>query len=205
MDEVRHHSLWDVAVLGMLHEQPMHPYEMQRLLRERHKDDVLVLKKGSLYHAINRLLDGGLIEVVKTSREGKRPERTTYRITPDGEVALIRWLREKIAVPRREPSMFMASISFLVYLTPKDATAQLELRCERLRQEVAGWETSLKQLSGWLPRIHLVESEYLLVQLQAELKWTQAVVADLQSGALTWDLEAILKAASESSARANAK
>ena len=33
----------------------MHPYEMQRLIRERHKDDVLDLKRGSLYHAIDRL------------------------------------------------------------------------------------------------------------------------------------------------------
>lgn len=200
MDDARHHSLWDIAVLGMLHEQPMHPYMMQSLLRERHKDEVLVLKKGSLYHAINRLLKGGLIEVVKTSREGRRPQRTTYRITSTGERALIHWLREMISIPRREPSVFMASVSFLVYLTPQDAAEQLANRAQKLEQEVATWASSLKSLSAWLPRIHRVEGEYLLSQLQAELKWVQGLVPDLKSGEFTWDLAAILKAAAEMSA-----
>jgi outer membrane protein assembly factor BamB len=46
----------------------MHPYEMQRLIRQRHKDDFLDLKRGSLYHAIERLLRAGPIEVWETSR-----------------------------------------------------------------------------------------------------------------------------------------
>ena len=54
----------------------MHPYQMQRLLRLRHKDEILVLKRGSLYHAIGRLMRAGLIAVKTTGREGKRPERT---------------------------------------------------------------------------------------------------------------------------------
>ena len=77
----------------------MHPYEMQRLLRERHKDELLVLKPGSLYHAISRLLRSQLIEAGETTRNGRRPERTTYRITPEGDAELIRWLRQMIAVP----------------------------------------------------------------------------------------------------------
>ena len=67
------HGLWDLAVLCFLRERPMHPYEMNRLLLERHWDDVLVLKKGSLYHAIRRVLDAGLIEALGTSRDGRRP------------------------------------------------------------------------------------------------------------------------------------
>jgi len=77
--------VWDLAVLCFLRERPMHPYEMQRLLLDRHWDEVLVLKRGSLYHAIRRLVSSKLIKIVGTSRDGKRPERTTYQITPAGE------------------------------------------------------------------------------------------------------------------------
>ena len=52
-------SIWDVAVLAFLHEAPMHPYQMQQLLRLRHKDEILALKRGSLYHAIARLQRAG--------------------------------------------------------------------------------------------------------------------------------------------------
>ncbi len=33
-------SLWELTVLSLLREEPMHPYQMQRLLVERHKDEV---------------------------------------------------------------------------------------------------------------------------------------------------------------------
>ena len=33
----------------------MHPYELQRLIRQRKKDDFLDLKRGSLYHNIERV------------------------------------------------------------------------------------------------------------------------------------------------------
>ena len=68
-------TLWSLAVLGLLREAPMHPYEMQRQMHRRHTDDLLALKRGSLYHAINQLQRDGLIEPVEISREGRRPER----------------------------------------------------------------------------------------------------------------------------------
>ena len=52
-------GIWEIAVLGTLRDAPMHPYQMQRLLRHRHKDEILALKRGSLYHAIGRLERAG--------------------------------------------------------------------------------------------------------------------------------------------------
>ena len=74
-----------LAVLTLLVEAPSHPYEMQRKLVERGKDEVIQFKPASVYRMIERLEQGGLIEVMGTDREGKRPERTVYRITEDGE------------------------------------------------------------------------------------------------------------------------
>src|SRR5262245_47080897 len=90
-------NLWSLTVLCLLRARPMHPYEMQRLIREWHKDEFLDLKRGSLYHAIERLRGAGLIDPVKTSREGRRPERTVYRLTAGGEQAVLDWLGEMLA------------------------------------------------------------------------------------------------------------
>src|SRR5213082_2812156 len=87
-----HPTLWELAVLSLLRERPMHPYEILRLLKERHKDDVLVLKRGSLYNAIRRLEGAQFIEALETTRNGRRPERTTYRLTEAGERGLTDWL-----------------------------------------------------------------------------------------------------------------
>src|SRR5271170_7017053 len=109
-------GIWETSVLALLREAPMHPYQMQRLLALRHKDEILALKRGSLYHAIGRLLRAGLIAVETTGRDGKRPERTTYRITSAGSKEFKLTLRKILSVPRREASDFMAAMSFLVHL-----------------------------------------------------------------------------------------
>src|SRR5438094_9982748 len=101
-------NLWSLTVLCLLRTRPMHPYEMQRLIREWHKDEFLDLKRGSLYHAIDRLRRTGLIEAVETRREGRRPERTVYRLTEQGEQAVQDRLRQMLATPARETNPFFA-------------------------------------------------------------------------------------------------
>lgn len=185
-------GIWEIAVLALLREAPLHPYQMQRLLKIRHKAELLALKRGSLYHAIARLLKAELIAVEGTGREGRRPERTTYRVTEAGVEALGQGLRRMVAEPRRESSEFMASMSFLVYLPPAEAAERLEERAQRLEAEIAAHKTGLEGASAFLPRIHLVESEYLIAMLTAELGWVRGLADDLWSGDLDWNLDQIL-------------
>jgi DNA-binding PadR family transcriptional regulator len=101
-----------LAILNLLYERPMHPYEMQQLMRERGHDQVIKLKGGSLYSTIERLTAAGLITPVETTREGRRPERTVYAITETGQDELTMWLHElrpsrptnTRGLPRRWPS-----------------------------------------------------------------------------------------------------
>jgi len=186
-------GLWEIAVLSMLQEEPMHPYRMQRLLHERHKDEMLVLKRGSLYHAIRRLLRWKLIEVAGKQRDGRRPERTAYRMTRDGKHELLRALHRTLGTPRREPSEFMAALSFLVYLDAKDATARLEERERWLGGAIREHSAGLKSVARHVGRIHLIESEYLIAMQKAERTWVREIIRDLRSGRLRWDLAEILK------------
>lgn len=192
-DAPAHQNLWELAVLAFLAEKPMHPYEMQRLLAERHKDELLILKRGSLYHAINRLLDLVLIEPQGTGRTGKRPVRTTYGITPAGRAALLEWIHEMISVPLQESSEFMAALSFLVHLTPKDAIPDLKQRVRWLEQNIVELDSSIASLTPRITRINLIESEYLSALRKAEVAWIKNLVNELQTGKLTWDLKAILR------------
>jgi DNA-binding PadR family transcriptional regulator len=186
-------GIWEIAVLALLREAPMHPYQMQRLLRLRHKDEILVLKRGSLYHAIGRLTRSGLIAVKATGREGKRPEHTTYRIVPAGRDAFINTLRKIVATPRRESSGFLTAMSFLVFLNPDEAGRQLKERARNLSAEIAQLTAGLASASTQVLRINLLESEYLLAMLKAELLWVREIEKEIQAGKLRWDLEAIFR------------
>jgi DNA-binding PadR family transcriptional regulator len=169
----------------------MHPYEMQRLIRQRHKDEFLDLKPGSIYHAIERLQRADLIEPVETSREGKRPERTVYRLTELGQREVLDWLRELLARPVREKSQFLAAMSHVAHLTPEDARDQLKERANRLEVAMVALDAVLQSLLTRLPRVVLVEAEYARAMLEAERQWVLTVIEDLRAGRLTWNTEAL--------------
>src|SRR6516165_5318292 len=81
-----------LAVLACLAEHPMHPYEMAATMRTRGQDASIRLNYGSLYGVVETLLKRGLIEEQEVMREGRRPERTVYRITDDGTTELEDWM-----------------------------------------------------------------------------------------------------------------
>jgi DNA-binding PadR family transcriptional regulator len=188
----RRRDLWALTVLCLLRIRPMHPYEMQRLIREWHKDAYLDLKRGSLYHAIERLRREGWIEIVETSREGRRPERTVYRLTECGARGGVEWLCELLAKPLREPTQFFAALSFLPHLSPKNVLDRLRERVGLLEVEIADFDGVLRMMVPRIGRLVLVEVEYARAMRQAELAWVKSLIEDLRSGALKWDPQRLI-------------
>ena len=181
-------NLWALTVLCLLRERPRHPYEMQRLIRQRRNDTFLDLKRGSLYHAIARLQRGGLIEAVETQREGRRPERTVYKLTEAGEREVLGWLRDLLAKPGQVSTPFFAALSFLAHLRPEDVLAQLGARADRLEAEIAGTDAALREIMPKIGRLVLVEVEYTQAMRRAELEWVRALSEDIRTGRLPWTL-----------------
>lgn len=186
-------NLWSLTVLCLLRQRPMHPYEIQRLIRERKKEDFLDLKRGSLYHAIGRLQKAGLIEAVETQKEGRRPERTVYRLTDDGERELLAWLRELLSKPTPDSSPFFAAISFLPHLTPEQVVDRLEERMRVLEAEIAAFDSSLTELTPRIGRLVLLEAEYARAMRRAELSWVGSVIEEIRAGRLAWDPAVVLR------------
>src|SRR4029450_1415388 len=90
--------LW-MVVLSLVCEEPMHPYRMQTLIKERGKDEVAnVAQRNSVYQTIAGLRRAGLIAVRETSRDERRPERTVYAITDGGRRRFQEWMRTVIAM-----------------------------------------------------------------------------------------------------------
>jgi DNA-binding PadR family transcriptional regulator len=176
-----------LVILGMLIEEPMHAYRLQKLIQARGKDTVVnVRQRTSVHQVLDRLLRFGLIEVLETGRAGGRPDRTVYRITPDGRRVAEQWLCEALTSVGEEFPEFPAGVSMIVMLAPDQARAQFEIRAAKVRAELARLE-AVKRSVATLPRLFLLEDDYQATLLTAELGWLRTVIADLASGALTWD------------------
>jgi len=179
-----------LAVLAFLHEAPMHPYRMQRLIKDRGKDQVInVEQRASLYQTINQLLRAGLITFWETTRQEGFPERTVYKLTDKGHDTAVTWLRDMLSMPAQEFPEFPAAVSLLPLLTPEDAIQQMEIREGRLTDQIASIDEEIQTNAVSLPRLFLLEAEYMRIMLEAELKWVRSIIVDLRSGQLTWNQE----------------
>lgn len=182
----------------------MHPYEMQRLIKQRAKDRVInVGQRANLYKTIHRLHRDGLIVPRETVRSAQRPERTVYEVTADGRDTAMAWLRDMLSAPREEFPEFPAAVSFLPMLAPDVVIRQLEIRRDRLMEALSTQEAALAAVSDWLPRLFSLEEEYRRAMLNAELSWVNGLLADLQAGRLTWSQEWLAELSARLSPPAN--
>src|SRR5688572_5594100 len=100
-----------LAVLALLHEAPMHPYRMQRLIKDRGKDQVInVGQRASLYQTINQLLRAELITLWETEQEEGFPEQTLYKLTEKSHATALNWMREMLSNPAQEFPEFPAAV-----------------------------------------------------------------------------------------------
>jgi len=112
-----------LSILQLLDERPMHPYELAATMRERHQDEFIRLNFGSLYHTVDVLERNGWIVTAEREKEGNRPERTIYRLTPTGREVLVDVVADIVARPRREYPHFAAGLMFMHHLDAARAGA----------------------------------------------------------------------------------
>jgi len=187
-----------LAILAMLYEAPMHPYRMQRLIKERGKDEVInVAQRASLYQTLPRLQREGLIAARHKETEEKRPERTVYAITDKGRTTLLDWMRQMLCTPKREFPEFPAALSFLPLLSPEEALHQFELRAAASEAELARLDAQVATAAITVPRLFLLETEYVRAVQAAELKWVKELIHDLRSGRLHWNQAWLRKIAAQ--------
>jgi len=172
-----------LAVLALLFERPMHPYEMGVILKQRHKEDSIKLRYGSLYTVIELLLKRGMIAARETAREGRRPERTVYEITPTGTEELHDWMADLIGMPAKEYPQFEAALCLLPVLPPDEALALLRQRQKLLEQDIVVLAGQIAGISAQnFPPLFLVETEYRLALMKAEQAFVAGLIGRIESG-----------------------
>ena len=161
----------------------MHPYEMGVILKQRHKEESIKLRYGSLYTVIAFLLQRGLIAARETEREGRRPERTVYEITPAGAAELHDWMADLISQPIKEYPQFEAALCLLPVLPPDEALALLRRRLNLIEQNAAALGRQITDVSvANLPPLFLVETEYRLALIKAEQAFVAALIQRIENG-----------------------
>jgi DNA-binding PadR family transcriptional regulator len=171
-----------LAVMACLTERPMHPYEMAATMRTRGQDASIRLNYGSLYGVVETLLKRGLIEEQEVVRDGRRPERTVYRITDDGRTEVDAWLAELLGRSAKEFPQFEAGLSLMGVLPPDRVVELLDQRVGTLHERLAELDAIVAATTGnGVPRLFLTEMDYERALVEADCAFTEQLARDIES------------------------
>ena len=172
-----------LAALALLAERPMHPYEMYQLSMQRRDHRLVKIKPGTLYHAVRRLAESGLVAAVGTEREGNRPERTTYEITDDGRDQLQSNVALMLAQVAAEYPVFPFALGEAHNLPDEEVVRLLTTRLSALRETIGEIEAGIAVVHGKnLPWAYWLQLEYLHTVISAQATWLESAITDIGSG-----------------------
>ncbi len=156
-------------------------------MRVRHHDEFIRLNFGTLYHTVDVLERKGWILPIEREKEGRRPERTIYKLTESGQEVLTRTLGELLRKPTREYPQFVAGLMFMHHLAASEAASHLHERAASLDALVTKFEHVLAELHRQgLTRLALIEMEHKIAMLDAERKWVRKLEGEIVDGKLEW-------------------
>ena len=196
----------ELAILGLLKEQPLHGYELKKRLGET-LGFVWGVSFGSLYPALRRLERSGAIESVGELADGPaavpvpatgslsgesaaarlrrraRPSRRTrkaFRITPTGEALFAELLVVAPTAGGDEEKTFALKLAFCRYLPPDGRLELLERRRADLSERLARTRRAVSGRAGLVGRDHYSRSlaEHRTLSTERDLVWVEELIAE---------------------------
>ena len=165
----------ELAVLGLLHEGPMHGYELRKRLNLM-LGWGRVLSYGSLYPTLKKMLRGSLIEEAATTvAPVTRRPRIVYQLTEAGQREFERLMMEVGPTAWEDDNFdirfaFFSSTDMEIRLRVLEGRrTRLQERLDRVQRELAMTQQEVDRYAGELQR-HGVES------VQREVNWLSDLI-----------------------------
>ncbi len=169
-----------LLILGVVRRlQPVHGYDVRRVLAEWDADAWSGVRSGSIYHALTSMSRDALLEPVDAGRVRGGRARIRYRLTVAGEREYQRrlhhqwWSYEPVSDP------FLPAFSFVPDVPPVEAAAGLRHRADVLRDLCARLTDPLQRQA----EPHAAEMvELVLARARAEIEWCERVAVRAGKG-----------------------
>lgn len=173
-----------LLVLGVVRSHgEAHGYQVRRELQSWSADRWANVQPGSIYHALKKLAKDGLLTEVGTVEAGTGPERTAYRITPDGDTEFLTLVARGLSEPNRGTDSLSAAVTFLTALPRAQAVHLLEQRAIALDGTRTSAAHSVDSWASMGKPDHVTELARLwLYACETEIRWTRDLIAHLQEG-----------------------
>ncbi|MBG0826947.1 PadR family transcriptional regulator [Planomonospora sp. ID67723] len=175
----------ELAVLGSLHETPLHGYELRKRLNAL-LGMFRAFSYGSLYPCLRQLLNDGLIAEEEPAPESAVPltgrrSKIVYRLTAEGKERLQELLTQ--AGPSAwEDESFGIHFAFFRHTEAEVRLRILEGRRSRLEERLDGVRTALARTRERLDSYTLELQRHGLESVEREVRWLNELIATERRG-----------------------
>jgi DNA-binding PadR family transcriptional regulator len=170
----------ELAVLGLLHETPMHGYELRKRLNSL-LGAFRAFGYGSLYPCLKELLARGLIADDTPAATAAKPlagrrSKIVYRLTADGKERLQELLAES-GPAAWEDDGFGVHFAFFGQTRADIRLRILEGRRSRLEERLDGFRAALARTRERLDSYTLELHKHGLESVEREVRWLNELIA----------------------------
>jgi DNA-binding PadR family transcriptional regulator len=127
-----------LAILGFLMEKDFYGYELKKFM-ERFMGPWSDIKFGSIYYALEKLTQDGLVQPAADAPAGAQPERAVYRITEKGRQVFLQMLDESLTALQQIHFLLDVSLFFAGNLPHERVAELLRQRAEKVDQLRQAW------------------------------------------------------------------
>jgi len=182
----------DLAILGILHESPMHGYELRKQLTTKLGAFRAAISYGSLYPTLRRLQASHLItegepapasgvELAEIPPMTSRRGRVVYKITAEGKERFQELLVQAGPETYDDPA-FGVHFAFFARTDQQTRIRILEGRRRRIEERREGLREVLARAAERLDSYTLELQRHGLDAAEREVRWLEELIATERSG-----------------------
>lgn len=171
-----------LLILGAVRlKQPTHGYDIRKELESWQADRWANIAYGSIYHALNRMAQEGLLKSEESSDRHGGTSKLLYSITPKGEAAFNELLAEYWQELKPTYDPFQAALTFMPFMPRGQIIEALTKRIDNAKKTIAELEQRSK-----LPTPPYVGQNIKLSigYNKTFINWAQETKAKLEAGEL---------------------
>ncbi|GKU78087.1 PadR family transcriptional regulator [Paenibacillus sp. L3-i20] len=171
----------NLIILALLRSRPMHGYEMQQFIQLTRMDEWANLLSGSIYYALNKMEQDGLVRTEAEERTGARL-RKIYGITDKGEEQFRELVRKSLTLtPHSVKSDFALSLNWIEAIPKEDALELLYQNLQQVESTLEMWRQGkeIKAEYGLTP-IVAASFDNAIAILEQDISFMKKVISLLQ-------------------------
>ncbi len=169
----------ETALLGLLCEEAMHPWQIQKVVRHRDMRLWTDLSQATIYSQLRSLKRAKLVECRQEVGGGRL--RKVYSVTPAGRAALRARVKELLTEP--EPMKWRVDLgTYNLDLLPRpEARACLRSYRAKLLEGIACYRRLVKYMEGCrCSTARCAVARRPIYLFQGEIRWVDAFIAELK-------------------------